>query len=99
MPASATLSRQKAPCSRVCAPRVAARLGRGGASGATIVAPPFFFNKPFRLSATKKTLFLDCADKATASHDIRPVEPWMVGLKNRLPCKGVSIPIGHGGTQ
>lgn len=32
-----------------------------------IVAPPFFFNKPFRLSTAEKALFLDCADKATAS--------------------------------
>ena len=63
------------------------------------MTPPFFFNKPFRLSNTEKALFLACADKATASHDIRPVEPWMVGLKNRLPGKCVSIPIGHGGTQ
>ena len=90
MPASATLAHQKTPCSRVCASRVAARPGRGGASGATIVAPPFFFNKPFRLSTAEKALFLDCADKATASHGVRPVEPWMVGLKNRLPGKGVS---------
>ena len=28
---------------------------------------PFFFNRPFRLSASEKTLFLSCADKATAS--------------------------------
>lgn len=28
---------------------------------------PFFFNKPFRLSDAEKALFLDCADKATAS--------------------------------
>ena len=28
---------------------------------------PFFYNKPFRLSAEEKALFLDCADKATAS--------------------------------
>ena len=98
MPASATLAHQKTPCSRVCASRVAARPGRGGASGATIVAPPFFFNKPFRLSTAEKALFLDCADKATASHGVRPVEPWMVGLKNRLPGKGVSISIDRGGT-
>ena len=37
MPASATLFHQKTPCSRVCAPRVATRPGRGGASGANIV--------------------------------------------------------------
>ena len=30
------------------------------------MTPPFFFNKHFRLSAAEKTLFLDCADKATA---------------------------------
>lgn len=35
MPASARLVRQKTPCNRVCAPRVAAHPGRGGASGAT----------------------------------------------------------------
>ena len=28
---------------------------------------PFFYNKPFRLSSEEKALFLDCADKATAS--------------------------------
>ena len=28
---------------------------------------PFFFNRPFRLSASEKALFLSCADKATAS--------------------------------
>ncbi len=28
---------------------------------------PFFYNKPFRLSAEEKSLFLSCADKATAS--------------------------------
>ena len=28
---------------------------------------PFFYNKPFRLSAEEKALFLSCADKATAS--------------------------------
>ena len=37
MPASATLARQKTPCSRVCAPRVATRPGRGGASGASFM--------------------------------------------------------------
>ena len=37
MPASATLARQKTPCSRVCAPRVAARPERGGASGASFM--------------------------------------------------------------
>lgn len=31
------------------------------------MTPPFFFNKPFRLSNTEKALFLACADKATAS--------------------------------
>ena len=92
MHASATLAHQKTPCSRVCAPRVAARPGRGGASGATIVAPPFFFNKPFRLSNTEKALFLACADKATASHDIRPVEPWMVGLKTACPARASLLP-------
>ena len=60
--------------------------------------PPFFFNKPFRLSDAEKALFLDCADKVTASHDIRPVEPWMVGLKNRLPGKGVSATLFNQGT-
>ena len=59
---------------------------------------PFFFNKPFRLSNTEKALFLACADKATASHDIRPVEPWMVGLKNRLPGKDVSATLRTRGT-
>lgn len=37
MPPSATLARQKTPCSRVCAPRVATRPGRGGASGASFM--------------------------------------------------------------
>ena len=37
MPPSATLAHQKTPCSRVCAPRVAARPGRGGASGASFM--------------------------------------------------------------
>ena len=31
------------------------------------VIVPFFFNKPFRLSADEKAMFLACADKATAS--------------------------------
>ncbi len=37
MPASATLARQKTPCSRVRAPSIAARPGRGGASGASFM--------------------------------------------------------------
>ena len=63
------------------------------------MTPPFFFNKPFRLSAAEKTLFFACADKATVLHDIRPVEPWMVGLKNRLPGKGVSATLLDRGTS
>ncbi len=46
---------------------------------------PFFYNKPFRLSAEEKALFLSCADKATSSLKRNQKRAWLFGWWERGP--------------
>ena len=61
MPASATLAHQKTPCSRVRAPRVAARPGRGGASGASFMPDSKTTDDRYAMRPIDVELYETCA--------------------------------------